>query len=365
MAAGPPDSKHAPGTSTRALRAVVTFLATYWVYVAILVLVLVVTSVVAPHFFSARNMVNIARQSATLGVVAVGMTFVILTKGIDLTVGSVLAVASSSFAAMLLAGMPLGLSFVATLAIGALVGLWNGFGITRFGVPPFVMTLAGLVVFRGLALRIADGSPRPYSHDSQLLDFLGRGFVGPVPGPVVVFLVLAVVAWAVLRYLPFGRHLRAIGGNEEAARLAGIRINRTLVAVYVISGACAALAGIMTAARLEVGDPTAGHLMELDAIAAVVIGGTSLFGGIGSMWGSVAGTLLLGVVANVLNLAGVSPFEQMMVRGLLILVAVMAQQSGVGRILARRETTASVAVPAAAVQQPPDPAAAREKEAAP
>lgn len=323
-----------------ALRKVIELVGVYWLFIAILATAVIVTGLVAPHFFSVRNLINVARQSAPLGVVSVGMTFVILTRGIDLTVGSVLALASSSFAVMLLVGVPLPVAFVATLGIGALVGVFNGIGITKFGIPPFIMTLAGLVIFRGAALRVSQGAPRSIRQESGFLEFFGSGYVGPVPGPVVVFIVLVVLAWAVLRYLPFGRHVRAVGGNSEAASLAGIRTHRTIIWVYVICGFCAALAGLMTASRLDIGDPVAGQLMELNAIAAVVVGGTSLFGGVGSVWGTLAGVLLLGIVANGLNLAGVSPFEQMMVRGLLILIAVLSQQASMNRMLQRRETAA-------------------------
>ena len=317
----------------------------YWVFLSIMAIALITTAFKAPNFFTVNNLINIARQSSILGVVAVGMTLVILTKGIDLTVGALLAVASSTFVVLIIHGVPLFVAFPATLAVGALAGLWNGAGVSMLGVPPFVMTLAGFVIFRGVAFRIAQGTPRRYDLESGFLDFFGGGMVGRIPGPVIVFVITTIVAWAALRYLPFGPHVRAVGGNIQAARRAGVRVRGILLLVYALSGVCAALAGIMTAARLGIGDPTAGQLMELDAIAAVVIGGTSLFGGVGSMWGTMAGALLLGTVSNVLNLAGVSPFEQMMVRGLLILVAVLAQQRGVTSIYRRRETAAQPAVP--------------------
>jgi ribose transport system permease protein len=294
-----------------------------WLPVAALIVLGVITAIAWPQFFHGDNLWNVARQSAIVGVLAVGMTFVILTGGIDLSVGSILAIAAVVMASLLNEGIPLVLTLAIVVALGAGIGVINGLGIALLNVQPFIMTLATMVIGSGVALRITNGGPREFFNESGLLEFLGTGGIGRVPGPLIVFLGLAAIGWAVLRYVPFGRFLYAIGGSAEAARLSGVRVKLNLIGAYAVSGACAGVAGIMTAARLHVGDPTAGSLQELDAIAAVVIGGTSLAGGVGGMPGTVFGALLLTVVANVMNIAGVSPFDQQIVKGLVILIAVL------------------------------------------
>jgi ribose transport system permease protein len=209
------------------------------------------------------------------------------------------------------------------VVLGAVVGLVNGLGVALLKIQPFIMTLATMVLIRGLTLRVTDGGPKAFTNESGFLDFFGSGELGPIPGPLVIWALIAVAGILVLRYFAFGRFLYAIGGSIEAARLSGVRTSRTLIGAYSISGACAGIAGVMTASRLSVGDPIAGNLVELDAIAAVVIGGTSLMGGVGGAVGTVAGALLLAILSNVLNLVGVSPFDQMIVKGLVIIAAVL------------------------------------------
>jgi ribose transport system permease protein len=294
-----------------------------WMPLAILVVLVAITGIVSPEFFQVTNLLNVARQASIVGVIAVGMTFVILTGGIDLSVGSILAISAVVMAIMADAGYPLVAILPAVIALATLVGVFNGFGIAMLGIQPFIMTLATLVIGRGVALRITDGGPQEFFMQNGVVDFLGSGGIGRIPGPLFVFAAMALIGWAVLRYLSFGRFLYAIGGSQEAARLSGVRTKRNLIGAYAVSGACAGVAGIMTASRLSVGDPTAGNLAELDAIAAVVIGGTSLMGGVGGMPGTVAGALLLAVLANLLNLAGVSPFDQQIVKGAVILAAVL------------------------------------------
>jgi ribose transport system permease protein len=294
-----------------------------WIPLAALLILAAVTGINWPEFFHTDNLLNVARQSSIVGVLAVGMTFVILTGGIDLSVGSILAVAAVVMAKLLDEGTPLLVTLVAVIALSAGIGVLNGMGVALLRIQPFIMTLATMVIGSGIALRITNGGPQEFFVESGLLEFLGSGGIGKIPGPLIVFLGLALIGWAVLRYLPFGRFLYAIGGSAEAARLSGVRTHINLIGAYAVSGACAGVAGVMTAARLNVGDPTAGNLSELDAIAAVVIGGTSLMGGVGGMPGTVAGALLLAVVANLMNLAGVSPFDQQIVKGLVILIAVL------------------------------------------
>jgi ribose transport system permease protein len=316
--------------------------------IALLVALIALTGAIAPEFFHTNNILNVARQASIVGVVAVGMTFVILTGGIDLSVGSVLAICAVSMAMMVDNGLPLPVVLLATLAIGTAAGVVNGMGVALLGIQPFIMTLATLVIGRGVALRLTDGGPQEFFATNKVVDFLGSGGIGRIPGPLFVFLGLALIGYLALRYVPFGRYLYAIGGSREAARLSGVKVSRNLIGAYAVSGACAAVAGIMTASRLSVGDPTAGNLAELDAIAAVVIGGTSLAGGVGGMPGTVAGAFLLAVVSNVLNLTGVSPFDQQIVKGLVIIAAVLLAGQALKRRTAPTKDIASEAPGAAA-----------------
>jgi ribose transport system permease protein len=294
-----------------------------WMPVAILAIVLLATAVLAPEFFQWRNILNVARQGSVVGVIAIGMTFVILTAGIDLSVGSILALCAVVTAMVIESGVPVIPAMIIAIALGVGVGIVNGLGIAFLGLQPFIMTLATMVLFRGVALRITDGTPKSFVSDHPLLGFFGSEQLGPFPGPLLIFAFIALAGFLVLRYLPFGRFIYAVGGSMEAARLSGVRTNRTIIAAYAISGGCAGIAGVMVASRLSTGDPVGGNLAELDAIAAVVIGGTSLMGGIGGVAGTVAGALLLAVLSNVLNLIGVSPFDQQIVKGLVIVGAVL------------------------------------------
>ena len=214
------------------------------------------------------------------------------------------------------------------MLIGVVMGLINGVGSTFFGIQPFIMTLAVMAAGAGLALLLSNGTPQSFALDSKLLAFLGNGSFLGIPGPVWIFAASAVIAGVILKYLPFGRFVYGIGGSLEAARLSGVKTTRVLILVYVVSGLCAAIAGIITTSRLFVGHPTAGGFIMLDSIAAVVIGGTSLMGGRGSVAGTVAGVCLLAMVANLLNLLGVSPFNQQIAKGLIIIIAVLFTTPG-------------------------------------
>lgn len=284
---------------------------------------LVAVGLFVPNFMTPDNLLNVIQQMAIVGVVTVGMTFVILTAGIDLSVGSVLALTGVVFALAVTAGKDPVVAIALAILGGAVVGLVNGTVSTYFKVQPFVMTLATLAIVSGISLTIANGTGVYFTTDSPIVNFLGYGTLFGIPGQFVVFIAVTAVAWVALTYLPFGRYVYAVGGSIETARLAGLRVNRTLVIVYVISGSCAALAGVMTAARLSVGQPNAGSMTNLDAIAAVVIGGVSLMGGRGSIWGAVGGAFILAVIGNVLVLTGVQPYQAIIARGVVILIAVL------------------------------------------
>lgn len=308
------------------------FLNRYKVLVFLGLLLLVLSIFFVPEFLSSRNLLNVLQQMAIVGVITLGMHFVIVTAGIDLSVGSTLQVTTVTFALFLASETSLLIALVASLSVGALIGLINGLGIVLLKVQPFVITLGTLAIGQGVALSLSDGQQVTYEKDSELLRFLGRGGVGDLSGQFIVFVALAIVAWAVLRYIPFGRYVYAVGGNAETARLSGINVNRVLLTVYVISGLCAALAGIMTTATLSVGVPTAGALANLDAIAAVVIGGTSLMGGKGNIWGSVAGAFILATIANLIVLVGAGPYQAYIVRGTVIIAAVALASVEFGRL---------------------------------
>ena len=273
-------------------------------------------------FLTASNLLNIALQTSIIAIVAMGMTFTILTAGIDLSVGSVMAL-SGALAAGLAVRQELGTYTAITLALagGGLLGLINGLLIVKGKMPPFVATLAMLAVARGLTLVYTDG--RPISGIDERFIFLGNGEVLGVPLPVIFMLLAFIIAFIVLRYTRFGMYVYATGGNEEISRLAGIQTARITVGVYVISGLTAALGGILLAARLWSAQPNAAAGWELDAIAAPVLGGISLFGGVGSVTGTVMGAFILGILSNGLNLMGVQSFYQQIIKGVVLILAVM------------------------------------------
>ena len=284
-----------------------------------LILLVIAASLLSDRFLTVPNLLNVLRQVAIVGILAVGMTFVILPKGIDLSVGSILGLSVVLYAGVLesqpmIVAIPLGL--LAAMA----AGLVNGIGVSYAGIPPFIMTLGMLSFARGLAFIYTGGTPIPILNES-FYD-LGNGYLLGVPIPSLILLAVLLVSGIVLKLTPFGRSVYGIGSNEDAARLSGLPVRPYKTLVYVIMGGVAGLAGLVYASQLSVGTPIAGQGYELDAIAAVVVGGTSLFGGKGSVVGTFVGTLIIGVLANILNLTGVDPFVQQLFKGALIVVAV-------------------------------------------
>ncbi|MFX3622926.1 MAG: ribose ABC transporter permease [Ectobacillus sp.] len=288
-----------------------------------LVLIVVVISVLNPSFLAPTNLFNILRQVSINALIAFGMTFVILTGGIDLSVGSILALSSALVAGMLASGMDATLAIGAGLLAGLVMGILNGVIIAKGKVAPFIATLATMTIFRGLTLVYMDGRPITGLGDNLMFQMLGRGYFFGIPVPAVTMLITFAILYFILKKTAFGRRTFAIGGNEEAALLSGINVNRMKVMIYGISGLLAAFAGIILASRLDSAQPTAGTSYELDAIAAVVLGGTSLSGGKGWIVGTLIGALIIGVLNNGLNLLGVSSFFQQVVKGLVILLAVL------------------------------------------
>jgi ribose/xylose/arabinose/galactoside ABC-type transport system permease subunit len=289
----------------------------------VLVAMCIAAAIISPAFLNPFNLINVLRQVALFGIVSVGMTFVILTAGIDLSVGSIVAVAAVASAMMLDVGTPIPLVIAAGLAIGLGMGALNGVGITLGGIPPFIMTLGMMVMGRGLAMTISGGHPIHFREEAESFAFLGQGQLAGLPVPVWIFAAVAALAYFTLRHTPFGRHVYAVGSNPEAARLSGIDVRRTVFSVYAISGALSGLTALIFVSRLTVGEPVAGTGLELEAIAITVIGGTSLFGGEGGVIGTVVGAAIIAVLANILNLFGVSPFTQQIVKGAIIVAAVL------------------------------------------
>lgn len=278
-------------------------------------------ALLSPHFLTPSNLLNVLEQTSINAIVAVGMTFVIISGGIDLSVGSIVALAGVALASALQQGWPAGAAVPAAALVGGACGLVNGLLVTRGRLPPFIATLGMMSVARGLALLWAEGRPISGFEESFRAIATGRPLL--VPAPVMVMVAVYAVGQAVLAWTVFGRHVYAIGGNEEASRLAGVPVRRDKTAVYVVSGACAGLAAAVLTARLNSAQPTAGVMYELDAIAATVIGGASLLGGQGSLVGTLVGALIMGVLRNGLNLLNVSAFFQQVVIGLVIIGAVL------------------------------------------
>jgi len=296
------------------------FLASRLGIVAALVVLAVVLAVLKPNFLSAANLLNVVRQVSINGILAVGVTVVLLTGGVDLSLGSVVAV-SGVVAAHLAhpGGYPLLVPIAAGILAGAACGAVNGAVVTRCGVPSFIATLGMMTAARGLALVLSDG--RPVSNMSPALTRLA-GDVAGVPIPALILAAVAVaVAWT-LKNVRWGRYLYAVGGNAQAARAAGIRVRGVAFLAYALCGALAGLAGVVLASRITTGQPNAGVGYELDAIAAVVIGGTRLSGGVGGVGGTLLGVLLMGVIGNGLDLLNVPSYYQQIVKGLIIVGAV-------------------------------------------
>jgi len=289
-----------------------------------LVILAVAISCFSPRFLTTGNILNVLRQTSINAVIATGMTFVILTGGIDLSVGSILAYSGVIMAALLATQVPLFASIVLVLALGAAIGVVTGLVITKGKVQPFIATFVSMTLLRGATLVFTDG--KPISADAgpaEQFAVLGQGYGFGVPVPIFIMVGVLGVAYYVLRHTRFGRYVYALGGNEEAARLSGLRTGLIKTAVYAVSGLLSATAGIILTSRLSSAQPTAGAGYELDAIAAVVVGGTSLSGGSGRILGTLVGALIIGILNNALNLMNVSSYYQMIAKGVIILIAVL------------------------------------------
>ena len=272
-------------------------------------------------FLTPKNMFNILRQNASNLFLATGMTMVIILGGIDLSVGSVIALSGVVAAGCVVNfGLPEAVGFIAAIAVGAAVGLFNGFIICKTDIPPFIVTLAYMNITKGIALVLTGGAPIRCMTDA--FKFPGAGYVGPVPTPVILMFIIFILAALMINKTQLGRHIYAVGGNVQAAKFSGISVQKVKFIVYAYTGVMAGIAGVVIASRLYSGQPTAGDGAEMDAIASVVVGGTSMSGGSGRIGGTLIGVLIIGVLNNGLNLMGVDSNFQYIVKGLVILLAV-------------------------------------------
>ncbi|KJS82857.1 MAG: ribose ABC transporter permease [Desulfosporosinus sp. BICA1-9] len=288
--------------------------------VLVLIILCLGIALASDDFLTGTNLSNVGRQVTMIAIVAAGMTVVLLTGGIDLSVGSIAGLVGVVTAILLTSGIPVGLSIVLGLLLGAIVGLINGLIITRLNIPFFIVTLAMMTIVRGVGFLLTKGLP--VANFPQSFQAIGKGYVGPISVSVLIVAVVYIIFHIMLNYTRMGRYIYAIGGNEEAVRLSGINVKFYTTIVYVICGLTAAMSGIILASRLNSGQPTAGSGYELDAIAAVVIGGTKLSGGEGKIYQTLVGALIMGVLSNGLNLLNVSSYWQFILKGLIILIAV-------------------------------------------
>ena len=306
--------------SARVKKGITTYFKENLAILVAFIILCVGLSIATPAFFTKDNILNVLRQVATNSNLAIGLTMAIIIGGIDLSVGAILAFSGLLCASFISDGMNLGLAVLLAFTLGALFGLLNGLIIAYTNMPPFVVTLATQNIARGIVNVYANG--QPISARNPVFNFLGVGYFLGIPLPVIYSFVLLAVMILILGRSKFGRQLYAVGGNEEAARFSGINIKKVKIIVYTLCGALASFSGIILAARMYSGQPTAGDGFELDAIAASVLGGISFSGGVGKLEGTIIGVLVLGVLTNGLNLLNINSFWQYIIKGIIILLAV-------------------------------------------
>ncbi|MGJ9384785.1 ABC transporter permease [Salipaludibacillus sp. CF4.18] len=286
----------------------------------ILILLIILMTLLTPHFLTSTNLLNIVRQMSIIGIIAIGVTPIIITRGIDLSSGSMIALISVIVAMTAQSGMPIIFPILAGLGAGLFVGILNGLMVAKAMLPPFIATLGMMTSARGLALLISEG--RPIGGISESFRFIGQGVVVGIPVPIIIFALIGAITWVILNKTKLGKYIYAIGGNEQAAVTAGINVAKVKLFVYSYAGLLGGLAGVILTSRIASGQPQSGLMFELDAIASAVIGGTSLFGGIGTVGGTIIGALIIGVMNNGLDLLGVSSYWQQITKGAIIVVAV-------------------------------------------
>jgi ribose transport system permease protein len=287
---------------------------------ALLVLLWVILSLATSSFASANNISNLLRQGSMIAILAVGQTFVIITGGIDLSVGAVVGFATVITAMLINAGVPVFIAILITLLVGVAIGLFHGFGIVKMGLPPFIITLATLTSLRGIGLLMTNGNSISINNDA-FQEFSRNSFVG-IPNLFWMVILVGIPAYIFLHHSRWGRYLFSVGSNAEASRLSGVNVQRTIYMAYTLSGLCAAFVGVLLASRIGIGNPTQAEGWELQAIASSVIGGTSLFGAVGSVHGPLLGAFILATINNGANLLNVNAFWQRIITGVLIIVIV-------------------------------------------
>lgn len=283
----------------------------------------IVVAIINPRFLTISNILNVFRQMSINSIIAIGMTMVILTGGIDLSVGAILAYCGAIMAYLLNIGYNPVIAIVLTLILGLIFGAFNGVLVAKMKLQPFIVTLVTMTFLRGATLVFTNGKPITVRDGGVLFEEIGGGYLFKIPIPIYIMITLFIVGYYLLNHTKFGRYTYAIGGNEEATKLSGIKVDKIKIWVYGIAGMLSALAGIIATSRLFSAQPTAGEGYELDAIAAVVLGGTSLAGGTGTIFGTLLGSLIIGVLGNALNLLNVSSYYQLMIKAGVILVAVL------------------------------------------
>ncbi|MET0942238.1 MAG: ABC transporter permease [Mesorhizobium sp.] len=294
-----------------------------------LVVIVVVFSLLSPNFLTQQNILNILQQSSINACVALGMTLVIIAGGIDLSVGPTAAIAAVVVAVLMAAGVPIAIAIPLALIVGMTAGAFNGVLVAYGGLQPFIVTLGTLSLYRAIALIYTGGNPI-FGIPPEFRALTNSSIFG-VPSPVLIIAILALVVWVVLNKTPLGEYFLAVGGNQEASRIAGVPVSLTKIASYVISGGLASVAGLILVGRLGAADPTLGNLWELDAIAAAAIGGASLMGGKGSIVGTLLGAIILGSLRNGLTLMNVQAFYQLLATGIIILVAMLIDRATRGQ----------------------------------
>lgn len=294
-----------------------------------LLIIIITFSFLSPVFFTIPNLLNILQQSSINALIALGMTLVIISGGIDLSVGPAAALSAVLGATMMVAGVPVPLAILATLGIGAICGVFSGSLVACAGLQPFIVTLGGLSLFRAIALIYTGGNP-VFGIPTEFRSLINSEIFG-IPTPIVIVAVIALVLWTVMNKTPLGEYILAVGGNEEAARVAGVPVKRTKVTVFVISGTLASLASLILIGRLGAAEPTIGNLWELDAIAAAAIGGASLMGGKGSVVGTIIGAIILGALRNGMTLLNIQAFYQLLATGLIIIIAMLIDRATRGK----------------------------------
>ncbi|HJF74806.1 ribose ABC transporter permease [Gallibacterium genomosp. 1] len=292
--------------------------------IALLVLIAIVSSI-SPNFFTIDNLLNILRQTSVNAIIAVGMTFVILTAGIDLSVGSILALTGAVAASLVNMELSIFVVIPLVLLFGTLLGGISGVIVAKGKVQAFIATLVTMTLLRGVTMVYTDGRPISlgFSDVADQFSFLGTGYLLGIPFPIWLMAIIFIVAWYLLKHTPIGRYIYALGGNEAATSLSGINVDKVKIFVYAVSGLLATVAGLIVTSRLSSAQPTAGVSYELDAIAAVVVGGTSLMGGKGRITGTLIGALIIGFLNNALNLLDISSYYQMIAKSIVILLAVL------------------------------------------